>query len=42
MFEDFAAMVRDRDNVEQSMQVSERTQSLLDAVWNSGLVNEKG
>ena len=40
MFEDYAAMVLDKDKIEQSMQVSERTQRLLDAVWASGLANE--
>lgn len=41
MFEDYAAMVLDQGKIEKSMRVSERTQGLLDAVWNVGLENEK-
>lgn len=41
MFEDFAAMVADREKCEQSIRSSERTQSLLDAVWNKALAFEK-
>ncbi|MCJ7814803.1 MAG: Gfo/Idh/MocA family oxidoreductase, partial [Xanthomonadales bacterium] len=41
MFEDFAAMVGDPEWFEASVRASERTQLLLDAVWNSALQNEK-
>jgi predicted dehydrogenase len=40
MFEDFAAMVGDPGMFEASVRASERTQMLLDAVWNSALKNE--
>lgn len=42
MFEDFAGMVNDPQWFENSVRASERTQSLLDAVWNSALHNEAG
>jgi hypothetical protein len=41
MFEDFAAMVGNPEWFEASVRASERTQLLLDAVWNSALQNEK-
>jgi len=40
MFEDFAAMVGDPKRFEASVQASERTQMLLDAVWDSAVANE--
>ncbi|MBT8048257.1 MAG: Gfo/Idh/MocA family oxidoreductase [Xanthomonadales bacterium] len=40
MFEDFATMVGDPELFEASVQVSERTQALLDATWNSAIENE--
>jgi len=40
MFEDFAAMLNDEDWREASMRSSERTQGLLDAIWNSAQENE--
>jgi len=40
MFEDFAAMIGDPEMLEVSIRASERTQLLLDAVWNSALENE--
>ena len=40
MFEDFAAMVSSSDLFEASVAASERTQYLLDAVWESALGNE--
>lgn len=40
MFEDFAAMAVDREWFEASVRASERTQELLDAVWNSAIGNE--
>ena len=40
MFEDYAAMVLDKQRFELSVRTSERTQHLLDAVWASGLQNE--
>lgn len=40
MFEDFAATVGDPQRIEESMRASERTQSWLDAVWNSAVANE--
>ena len=40
MFEDFAAMVQDPALFEASVQASERTQLLLDAVWESATSNE--
>lgn len=40
MFEDFAAMLGDRQRLEASIQASERTQLLLDAAWRSALANE--
>ena len=40
MFEDFAAMVSDQDMIERSIQASERTQLLLDAVWHQALLDE--
>jgi len=42
MFEDFAVMVQDPALVEASVRASERTQFLLDAVWESATANEKG
>jgi hypothetical protein len=42
MFEDFAAMVGNPELLEASIHASERTQQLLDAVWNSALKNEGG
>ena len=41
MFEDFAAMIDDAGWRERSMQASENTQRLLDAVWNDALRNER-
>jgi predicted dehydrogenase len=41
MFEDFSAMVGKQDAIEASIRSSERTQLLLDAVWNSAIDNEK-
>ena len=41
MFEDFATMVNSADKRERSILSSERTQLLLDAVWNSALENER-
>jgi len=41
MFEDFAALVLDHSLREGSMRASERTQSLLDAVWHDALKNER-
>jgi predicted dehydrogenase len=41
MFEDFATMVDDPEWREASIRVSERTQMLLDAIWQSALENEK-
>jgi predicted dehydrogenase len=41
MFEDFAAQVRDASKRERWMHASERTQSLLDAVWHKGVQNER-
>ncbi|MEP4077332.1 Gfo/Idh/MocA family protein [Haloferula sp.] len=41
MFEDFAAQVHDASLREQWSQKSERTQMLLDAVWESAIQNEK-
>jgi predicted dehydrogenase len=40
MFEDFAAAVTDKALREQWIQATERTQALLDAVWQSALTNE--
>jgi predicted dehydrogenase len=40
MFEDYVAMLQDKQKFEQSVRSSERTQYLLDAVWASGLQNE--
>jgi predicted dehydrogenase len=40
MFEDFAAQVRDASLREAWMRASERTQKLLDAVWQSALQHE--
>jgi predicted dehydrogenase len=40
MFENFAAMITDPDNREQSILFSEKTQRWLDAIWNEGLQNE--
>ena len=40
MFEDFAAMVGNRDAIERSIRSTERTQALLDAVWNAGVESE--
>jgi predicted dehydrogenase len=41
MFEDFSAMVGDPERFEASVRASERTQELLDAVWNKALENEQ-
>lgn len=41
MFEDFAAMVGDQEAIERSMRASLRTQTWLDAAWESALANEK-
>ena len=41
MFEDFAAMVGDPEQLEASIRASERTQQWLDAVWESALRNER-
>jgi len=41
MFQDFASMVEDPDWREASIKVSERTQYLLDAIWDSAVGNEK-
>jgi predicted dehydrogenase len=41
MFEDFAGMVSDPEWFDASVRASERTQLLLDAVWNSALRNER-
>ncbi len=41
MFEDFAGMAGDPAWFEASVLASERTQMLLDAVWNSALQNEQ-
>jgi predicted dehydrogenase len=40
MFEDFTAMVGDKARFEASVHASERTQTLLDACWQSGIANE--
>jgi len=40
MFEDFSAMAGNDEMREASIHASERTQSLLDAVWESALANE--
>ena len=40
MFEDFAAMVGNSERFEASVRASERTQALLDAIWNSAIENE--
>jgi hypothetical protein len=40
MFEDFARAVADPAGRELWMQASERTQGLLDAVWNASLGND--
>lgn len=40
MFEDFAGMVADPAWFDASVRASERTQALLDAVWESALENE--
>lgn len=40
MFQDFAGMVENPDWFEASVQSSERTQYLLDAIWESALRNE--
>lgn len=40
MFEDFAGMVNSPEWFEASVVASERTQLLLDAIWNSALLNE--
>lgn len=42
MFEDFAAMIGNRDLLDASVRASERTQEWLDAVWNSALAHERG
>ncbi len=41
MFQDFAGMVEDPEWREASIRVSERTQYLLDAIWDSAVRNEK-
>ncbi len=41
MFEDFAAMVGNREMFEKSVHASERTQRWLDAIWLSALENER-
>jgi len=41
MFENFAAMVSDRDLREQSIRSTEQTQLLLDAIWRKALENEQ-
>jgi len=41
MFEGFATMVNNSDLLERSIRRSERTQALLDAIWNNALENEK-
>ena len=41
MFEDFAAQVHDPALRAQWLRATERTQALLDAVWQDGLSNEK-
>ena len=41
MFEDFAAMLGDPDRIARSMHATLRTQTWLDAAWQSGLANEK-
>ena len=41
MFEDFAALVHDASLRERWMRASERTQLLLDAVWDDALRNEQ-
>ena len=40
MFQDFAGMVADPEWREASIRISERTQYLLDAIWNSAVRNE--
>ena len=40
MFEDFAAMVADPEWIERSMRASLRTQTWLDAAWESALAHE--
>ncbi len=40
MFEDFAAAVADASLREHWIRATERTQALLDAVWQSALANE--
>ena len=40
MFQDFAAMVGNSERFEASVRASERTQALLDAIWNSAIKNE--
>jgi predicted dehydrogenase len=42
MFEDFAAMAGDKTRFEASVHASERTQTLLDACWESAVANEAG
>jgi hypothetical protein len=41
MFENFAAMVGDRDLFEASVAASERTQEWLDAIWTKAIQNER-
>jgi predicted dehydrogenase len=41
MFEDFSIMIGNPDLLNASIAASERTQYLLDAIWNSALKNEK-
>ena len=40
MFQDFAGMVQDNEWREASIRVSQRTQYLLDAIWDSAVGNE--
>jgi hypothetical protein len=40
MFEDFAAIVRDPDMIERSINASERTQRWLDTAWESAIEAE--
>ncbi len=42
MFENFARMTRDPALFEASVRASERTQFLLDAVWERALEHERG
>jgi predicted dehydrogenase len=42
MFENFAAMVGNKDLFEASVAASERTQEWLDAIWTKAMQNERG